>query len=90
MLKKSLSLVCLPGVVHLLTITQPLVATVRPLVLCVCSEVKSRVVVDGKVVTSAGPGTSLEFALSLVNQLFGKEKADEVAAPMVVSQGLQY
>lgn len=60
----------------------------RP-VLC-CSNAETRVVVDGKVVTSRGPGTSLEFALSLVKQLFGKQKADEVAGPMVISQGLEY
>ena len=44
----------------------------------------SRVVVDGSCVTSAGPGTALEFALELVVQLFGREKAREVAAPMVL------
>ena len=47
-------------------------------------------VVDGKTVTSRGPGTSLEFALSLVSQLYGKQKADEVAGPMVISKGLEY
>ncbi len=46
--------------------------------------------VDGKIITSRGPGTSLEFALSLVHQLYSKEKADEVAGPMVISQGLEY
>ena len=55
-----------------------------------CSNAETRVVVDGKIITSRGPGTSLEFALSLVHQLFGKEKADEVAGPMVVSKGLEY
>ena len=46
--------------------------------------VNSSVVVDGNVVTSRGPGTAIEFALKLVELLFGKEKADEVAEPMVV------
>jgi len=41
-----------------------------------------RVVVDGRIVTSKGPGTALEFALTLVAQLFGEEKAAEVNAPM--------
>jgi len=45
---------------------------------------ESRVVVDGRVATSRGPGTALEFSLALVEVLFGKEKAEEVAAPMLV------
>jgi 4-methyl-5(b-hydroxyethyl)-thiazole monophosphate biosynthesis len=46
--------------------------------------VESRVVVDGNCVTSRGPGTALEFALKLVELLYGEDKAREVAAPMVV------
>lgn len=38
---------------------------------------------DGKVVTSRAPGTTMEFAVALVEQLYGKEKADEVAGPLV-------
>ena len=49
------------------------------------SEVESRVVTDGNCVTSRGPGTALEFALKLVELLFGIEKAKEVAGPMIVS-----
>ena len=37
-----------------------------------------RVVVDGKVITSQGPGTAMEFAIKLVEVLAGKNKADEV------------
>lgn len=44
----------------------------------------NRVVVDGLVTTSRGPGTTFEFALSLVKQLFGEEKMREVAGPMVM------
>lgn len=44
-----------------------------------------RVVVDGKCVTSQGPGTAIEFALTLVSLLYGEEKAAEVAAPMQVA-----
>lgn len=43
-----------------------------------------RVVRDGNCLTSQGPGTALEFSLALVEALFGKEKRDEVAAPMVL------
>jgi len=42
-----------------------------------------RVVVDGHCVTSQGPGTALEFALELVRQLMGEEKAKAVAEPMI-------
>lgn len=50
------------------------------------SAAESRVVVDGDVVTSRGPGTAFEFALALVAKLFGQEKADEVAGPMVMGK----
>ena len=42
-----------------------------------------RVVVDGSCITSKGPGTALEFALTLAALLFGQEKADEVAKGML-------
>jgi len=51
------------------------------------SAIKERVVVDGNTITSRGPGTSLEFSLRLVAALFSAEKADEVAAPMVIEKG---
>lgn len=47
--------------------------------------VAARVVVDGKCVTSQGPGTALEFALTLVAMLFDKAKAAEVAGPMLMA-----
>ncbi|XP_059661432.1 protein DJ-1 homolog B [Cornus florida] len=46
--------------------------------------VESRVHQDGKVVTSRGPGTAMEYSIALVEQLFGKEKADEVSGPLVM------
>jgi 4-methyl-5(b-hydroxyethyl)-thiazole monophosphate biosynthesis len=46
--------------------------------------VQQRVVVDGSLTTSRGPGTAFEFALSLVQQLYGADKAREVAGPMVM------
>lgn len=45
--------------------------------------VESRVQVDGRVVTSRGPGTTMEFAVALVEQLYRKEKANEVSGPLV-------
>ena len=53
------------------------------------SAAEARVVVDGNVVTSRGPGTAFEFSLCLVEKLFGKEKAEEVAWPMVVAKGAE-
>lgn len=37
-----------------------------------------RVAVDGRIITSQGPGTAMEFAFALVEALFGKAKAVEV------------
>jgi len=36
------------------------------------------VVVDGRIITSRSPGTALEFALKLVEILFGRERMDAV------------
>ncbi|KAF2190457.1 DJ-1 [Zopfia rhizophila CBS 207.26] len=47
-----------------------------------------RVVVDGKVITSRGPGTALLFALTIVGLISGNEKRDEVARPMIVAETL--
>lgn len=49
--------------------------------------IESRVVVDGRCITSRAPGTAIEFALKLVEVLYGEEKAKEVATPMVVHPG---
>ena len=43
-----------------------------------------RVVVDGNLITSAGPGTALEFSLRLVAQLVNKETADQLAKAMLL------
>ncbi len=43
-----------------------------------------RTVVDRNCITSQGPGTALEFALTLVEVLLGKEKREQVGAPMVL------
>jgi len=45
---------------------------------------EDRVVVDGKLVTSRGPGTTFEFALAIVELLVSKEKKDSIIPPMLV------
>jgi len=38
----------------------------------------SRVLVDGNLITSRGPGTAMEFAVAVVEKLMGSEAAREV------------
>ncbi|XP_023224526.1 protein/nucleic acid deglycase DJ-1-like [Centruroides sculpturatus] len=45
---------------------------------------EDRVVVDGQLITSRGPGTAFEFALTIVEKLMGKEKANSLITPMLV------
>jgi len=40
------------------------------------------VVIDGNIITSRGPGTAMDFALTLIELLAGKAKRDEVEAPL--------
>lgn len=40
------------------------------------------VVTDGKVVTSRGPGTAMDFALTLIELLAGRDKRDEVESKL--------
>ncbi|XP_046360040.2 Parkinson disease protein 7 homolog [Haliotis rufescens] len=45
---------------------------------------EDRVVQDGKLITSRGPGTCFEFALKIVEAIQGAEKASSLVAPMLV------
>ena len=47
---------------------------------------KDRVVTDGNIITSKGPGTALEFSLKIVEMLIDKSKAQSLAEAMVVSR----
>ena len=44
---------------------------------------EEKVVIDGNVITSRGVGTAIPFALALIESLFGKDKADEIAASII-------
>mmetsp|Transcript_29532 Transcript_29532/g.84575 ORF Transcript_29532/g.84575 Transcript_29532/m.84575 type:complete len:304 (+) Transcript_29532:80-991(+) len=43
----------------------------------------AKAVVDGNVITSQGPGTSLQFALKIVEELYGIAKAKELADQLI-------
>ena len=45
--------------------------------------VKSNIQVSGELTTSRGPGTTFQFALSLVEQLFGESAAREAGELLV-------
>lgn len=47
-------------------------------------KVIERVHVDGKIITSRGPGTAPLFGIEIVRQLVGEAKANEIAAGMLV------
>lgn len=44
---------------------------------------KDAVVRDGKILTSRGPGTAMDFSLALIEALAGKARRDEVEAGLV-------
>ena len=44
---------------------------------------RSPVVIDGKVITSRGPGTAMDFAPQLIESLAGSARRDEVEAALV-------
>lgn len=47
-----------------------------------------RVVVDGTLITSRSPGTALEFALTLVEHLAGRDVSRRIAADVLAQGGL--
>lgn len=50
------------------------------------SEAENRVIVDGYLITSRGPGTTMEFALAIVEKFLGRNKTLELAKGMVFVQ----
>jgi protein DJ-1 len=45
---------------------------------------EERVVIDGGLVTSRGPGSAIEFALAILARLAGEQRVREVAEPMMM------
>ena len=41
-------------------------------------------------ITSQGPGTSIEFSVALIEALFGHEKAKQVADPLILRTGKDF
>ena len=46
---------------------------------------KEKVVIEGKIITSRGPGTAYDFGLALLELLAGRAKSDEVAKGMLLA-----
>jgi 4-methyl-5(b-hydroxyethyl)-thiazole monophosphate biosynthesis len=47
--------------------------------------VEERVVVDGNLITSRGPGTAVDFALAIAERLAGRKAAEEQRSAMLVA-----
>ncbi len=47
---------------------------------------KSKVIIDGNCITSRGAGTAIDFALVLVEQLWGDQKRKEVETGLAIGQ----
>ncbi|MBI3399495.1 MAG: DJ-1/PfpI family protein [Deltaproteobacteria bacterium] len=79
---KFISAICAaPTVLSAIGITAGKTVTSHPTVRTKLEKEKisdERVVIDGNIITSQGPGTAIEFAFKLVEVLLGKEKAAEV------------
>lgn len=84
--KYTAAICAAPMALHAAGLLQGKKATSFPGVLDALSgshtSVNDRVVVDGRIVTSKGPGTAMDFALTLVELLIGKTKRDAVESDL--------
>jgi 4-methyl-5(b-hydroxyethyl)-thiazole monophosphate biosynthesis len=83
--KKLLAAICAaPTILAKIGVLQDRKATVYPgLEKSIPYPRGDKVVVDGKIITSQGPGTAIEFALSIVEALVGKGKAAAIRNSLV-------
>ena len=83
--KKLLAAICAaPTILAKMGVLQDRKATVYPgLEKSIPYPRGDKVVVDGKIITSQGPGTAIEFALSIVEALVGKGKAGAIRNSLV-------
>ena len=51
---------------------------------------ESRIVQDGKLITSRGPGTSFEFAFAIMKELCGKEVVEKTREPMQIFPAIEF
>ncbi|RIH99787.1 DJ-1/PfpI family protein [candidate division NPL-UPA2 bacterium Unc8] len=75
-----------PSVLSKAGVLQGKKATIHPAVKDMLTDahyVNERVIVDGNLITSQGPGTAVEFSIKLVEILTGKEKAKEVSTEIL-------
>jgi 4-methyl-5(b-hydroxyethyl)-thiazole monophosphate biosynthesis len=84
--KYTAAICAAPMALHAAGLLQGKKATSFPGVLDALSgshiSVNDRVVVDGRIVTSKGPGTAMDFALTLVELLVGKSERDAVESDL--------
>lgn len=86
--RRTAAICAAPAVLHAAGILRGVAVTSHPSVRQSLSgadvRAEPRVLRSGSVLTSQGAGTALEFALELVAELAGPEKADELAQAMIV------
>jgi len=78
--KYTAAICAAPMVLHSTGLLENKMATAYPGVLDALGVVSqdTAIVEDDKVITSRGPGTAMDFALTLIEKLAGKSKRDEV------------
>jgi len=77
-----------PTVLHAAGVLRERKATSHPSVRGALTDaivLDDRVVIDGGIMTSQGPGTAMEFALALISTLDASERAGEIARGMCVA-----
>jgi len=69
-LLENKTITCYPGALDSINLTNTMIK-------------HTSIEIDGKIITSRGPGTAIDFALTLIEKLKGKKMRDEVNAQLV-------